>query len=141
MFDILEEYTSNGHFFFSENQNLEEVCNAPKTGIGVILVYALKGGRIKLVYVGSAGKVNQNGKKNIQKGGFFECIVNEKHFGKPRKVSWKEKVKSEKIEALDIYWYTTFDKEFEDIPNAIAGIVLQQFFDMNGELPKWNEAY
>ncbi len=141
MFDILNDYQSNDHFFFSKSNNLEDVCNAPKTGIGVYLVYALKGGKVKLIYIGAAGKVNQKGKIENKKDGFFDSLVNGIHFEKPRKLSWKEKIKSEKIEALDIYWYETFDKNYADIPSVIAGIIMQQFFELHGELPKWNKAY
>ena len=38
MFEELEEYESNGHFFFGENDELGKVCNAPKNGIGIYIV-------------------------------------------------------------------------------------------------------
>ncbi len=44
MFDELEKYKSNGHFFFDEKDELENVCNAPKNGMGVYVVFALKNG-------------------------------------------------------------------------------------------------
>lgn len=63
MFEELDKYKSNGHFFFSENEELKSVCNAPINGIGVYVVYALKGGKIELIYIGSSGKILQSGKE------------------------------------------------------------------------------
>ncbi len=134
----LEKYKSNGHFFYSYDEELQAVCNAPKNGIGVYLVYALKGGRIELVYVGSSGKIKQNGDIKTRIGGIYDRLVNGNQFGKPRKVSWKEKLEEDNIEALDVYWYETFDDNNFDIPSAVEGRVIQEFYDINGELPKWN---
>lgn len=140
MFD-LEIYENNGHFFYSEEDELESVCNASKSGIGVYLVYALKNGKVELVYVGSSGKVDQKGNIRIRNGGMYDRLVNGKQFDKPRKTSWKEKLKSEKIEALDVYWYETFDNNYRDIPSTIEGVVIQDYFQINGELPRWNKEY
>ena len=141
MFDELNKYKSNGHFFFTKNKELELVYNGPKDGIGVYLVYALKDGHIELVYIGSAGKISQNGQIKIQDGGIADRIVNGKQFGEPRKKSWKAKVISENIEALDIYWYETFDKNNRDIPTVIKGILIQRFYELYGALPKWNKEF
>ena len=141
MFDQLEKYKSQGHFFFSENQELNDVCNAPKNGIGVYIVYALKNGRIELVYIGSSGSINQNGSPKIRKGGIFDRLVNGKQFDEPRRKSWKQKLISEKIEALDIYWFETFDKKHQDIPLSVEGSIIQTYFDVHGVLPKWNKGF
>ncbi len=50
MFDELTKYNNNNHFFFTEKEELENVCNAPKDKSGVYIVYELKNGRIELVY-------------------------------------------------------------------------------------------
>lgn len=139
MFDELESYTSNGHFFLSNADELDKVCNAPNSGNGVFLIYALKGGKIELVYIGSSGKIKQKGR--IKSNGIYDSLVNGIQFDKPRRISLKEQIKSENIEALDIYWYETFNSNFKDIPNTIQGVVLQSFYDMNGTLPRWNHEY
>lgn len=77
MFEELDKYKSNGHFFFSGNEELKSVCNAPINGIGVYVVYALKSGKIDLIYIGSSGKILQSGKKKIRIGGITDRIVNE----------------------------------------------------------------
>jgi hypothetical protein len=141
MLEELDKYKSNGHFFFSENEELKLVCNAPINGIGVYVVYALKGGKIELIYIGSSGKILQNGKKKIRIGGIADRIVNGKQFGEPRRKSWKSKIIAENIEALDIYWHETFDKKNNDIPSTIEGILIQRFYDIYGVLPKWNKEF
>ena len=141
MFEELEKYKTNGHFFLSETEELKSVCNASINGIGVYVVYALKGGKIELVYIGSSGKILQNGKKKIRIGGIADRIINGKQFGEPRRKSWKSKIIAENIEALDIYWYETFDKKNNDIPSTIEGILIQRFYDIYGVLPKWNKEF
>lgn len=140
MFDVLEDYTVNDHFFFTEDKNLEEVFNAPKSGMGVYLVYELKNGRISLVYVGSAGRVNHSGRRKTKEG-FYEDLVNGNQFGGRRAETWKQKLITEKIDALDIYWYETYGKNLRAIPAFVQGQVIQSYFDMQGKLPLWNEEY
>jgi len=127
MFDELEKYKSNGHFFFSEKDDLKTVCNAPNNGIGVYVVYALKGGKIELIYIGSSGKVMQNGNTKVRLGGMCDRLINGNQFGDARKRTWKAKLISENIEALDIYWYETFDKKNRDIPNFVEELYCKDF--------------
>lgn len=138
MFDELNKYKNNDHFFFTGKESLGEVCNAPKNKSGVYVVYELKNGRINLVYIGSSGKVQNNGKIN-HGSGLFGTIVHGLQFGDiPRKESWQQKVKDENIDALDIYWYDTFNSKTKDIPVFVDSLILQIFFEINGKLPKWN---
>lgn len=41
MYKELEKFTVKGNFTFTPNDSLEEVCNAPETGSGVFVVYAV----------------------------------------------------------------------------------------------------
>jgi len=141
MFDELEKYKLNGHFFFEKNDNLREICNAPKSGIGIYLIYALKNGNIELVYIGSTGKITQNGMIKTRKGGIYDRLVNGKQFGEIRNRAWNKLMIIEEIEALDIYWYETFDKNNNDIPAMTEGKIIQQFHEIYGKLPKWNKEY
>jgi len=141
MLDELEKYKSNGHFFFTATSELANVCNAPKNGMGVYIVNELKNGNVELVYIGSSGKIDQNGNKKIRKGGIYDRLVHGIQFDKPRKESWKEKLVAENIEAFDVYWYETFDTYNSDIPSSIEGLLLQGYFDIYGKLPKWNKEF
>jgi len=137
----LSKYKSNNHFFFEAKDDLGNVCNAPKSGMGIYLVYALQKGKVKLVYIGSSGKVKQSRSPQVRKGGLYDRIVNGKQFDAPRKRSWKQMVTSEDIDALDIYWYETFHEEVKDIPTVIEGALLQEYFNSYGKLPKWNKEF
>ncbi|RKY76198.1 hypothetical protein DRQ07_10690 [candidate division KSB1 bacterium] len=140
MFDELTKYKNNNHFFFTSNEKLENVCNAPKNKSGIYIVYELKNGRIELVYVDYSGKIQNNGRIKHHTGGLFDRIVNGYQFGEiPRKISWKQKLFKEKIEALDIYWYDTVNSETIDIPAFVAATIIQRFFEINGRLPRWNK--
>jgi len=142
MFDELTKYKNKDHFFFMGNEELENVCNAPKDGSGVYLVYALKNGRIELVYIGSSGKILNDGTVKYRKGGLYDRIVNGYQIGRtPRKKSWKTKLIKENIEALDIYWYETINSESMDIPAFVEATIIQRFFEMNGRLPQWNKEF
>jgi len=112
-----------------------------KNGIGIYIVYALKNGKIELIYIGSSGKIKQDGMRKIRKGVIFDRLINVNQFDYPRKISWKEKIIDERIEALDIYWYETFEQNHSDIPTTIEGIIIQRYFDIYGTLPKWNKEY
>ena len=141
MFNILEKYKSKGHFFYEKNDNLREICNAPKSGIGIYLMYALKKGKVELTYIGSTGKITQNGMIKTRKGGIYDRIVNGKQFGEIRSRAWNKQIIIEEIEALDIYWYETFDNENSDIPAMVEGQTIQQFYEIYGKLPNWNKEY
>ena len=141
LFDELNRYEINDHFFYESEDSLKEVCNAPKKGSGVYLLYALAHGSIELIYIGSSGTMQKNGILKHRKGGLFDRIVNGKQFEKQRRFSWPEKMKEEVIEALDIYWFETFNHEVQDIPHFTEAILIQKHFDINGTLPRWNQEY
>jgi len=136
MFDELKKYKNKNHFFFTAKEELETVCNAPKDKSGVYLVYELKNGRIELVYIGSSGKIQNNGTIKNRNGGLYDRIVNGKQFGQPRKKSWKKKLIDENIDAFDIYWY---DTETTEIPSFVEATIIQRFFEVQGRLPRWNK--
>lgn len=141
MFDELSKYKHNDHFFFKPTDNLNQVCNAPTDKSGVYIIYALKGGRIELVYIGRSGEVKSDGTLFIRKaglGGLKDRLVNGKQFGEPRRNSWKTIMNYENIEALDIYWYATHNEKFIDCPKIIEINLLKKHLDIYGQLPKWN---
>ncbi len=141
MFDELEKYKNRDHFFFTPNDNLLKVCNAPMDKGGVYLIYALKDGRIELVYIGRSGEIKQDGSLFIRKagiGGLKDRLVNGKQFGDVRRISWKKRMIEERIEALDIYWYITHNEKYVDCPRVIENAILQRHFAIHKRLPRWN---
>jgi hypothetical protein len=141
MFDDLTKYKEAGHFFFSPTNDLEKVCNAPADKSGVYIIYALKDGRIELVYIGRSGEVKPDGSLFTRKsglGGLKDRLINGKQFGEPRKNSWKRQMLFEQIEALDIYWYVTHTDKFVDCPKIIENKLLTQHAQIFGRFPRWN---
>ena len=69
MFDELNKYKHNDHFFFKPTDNLNSVCNAPTDKSGVYIIYALKNGKIELIYIGRSGELKSDGTLFIRKAG------------------------------------------------------------------------
>lgn len=131
-------------FFFKPTDNLSQVCNAPRDRSGVYVFYALKNGKIELVYIGRSGEVKPDGSLFIRKaglGGLRDRLINGKQFGEPRRNSLKAQMLKEQIEALDIYWYATHDDKFIDCPRILENKILLKYFDLYGRLPKWNNEF
>jgi hypothetical protein len=138
MFDELKKYKTNNHFFFDGDKPFGEVCNAPKKGSGVYVVYALTKGKVKLIYIGSSEKMQKNGKMRHRIGGLYDRLVNGKQFEKPRRISWLEKLTEDQIDALDVYWYETINSATNDIPAYTEALLIQKHHETYGCLPDWN---
>ncbi len=138
MFDELEKYENKGHFFFEKGKSLTEVTKDVPNEAGVYVIYKLAGGKIELVYVGKSGTMNQNGTFKDQK---LRKRLNNKQDGVKRQEYFESKIEKDNIDALDIYWYVTFDKKNQDLPAYVEGVLLQHYFEVYGELPAWNKDY
>ncbi|MDR7210344.1 hypothetical protein [Flavobacterium piscis] len=142
MYKELEKFTVKGNFTFTQNDSLEEVCNAPETGSGVFVVYAVTGDEKELIMVASTGTIQNDGTLKIKNGGLYDKIVNGHQFAKTgRKYSWPAQMKIENIERLEVSWYETFNGDVKLIPTTIEGKILQNFLDENSTLPRWNVAF
>ena len=40
-----------------------------------------------------------------------------------------------KIDALDIYWFVTFDDKNKILPGYVEGLLLKRYFEVHGTLP------
>ena len=143
MFDELTKYKDKDHFFFKPEDSLGNVCNAPNSKSGVYIVYELKNDKVDLIYIGSSGKKLSDGSIKTRKaglGGLKDRLVNGHHFGKiPRKKSWVHQMYKERIEALDVYWYVTYNDKIQDCPVCIERIIQRRYIDIYGTLPRWNK--
>jgi hypothetical protein len=124
MFDELSKYKEKDHFFLSSDDDLKTSCNAPSKN-GVFLIYSLNQGRIELVYIGCTDVTSE-----FQ--GLKDHIISREKF-------LKLKVRSERADALDIYWYVTSTARKADHPKEIEIKILQRHMEMFGELPGWNK--
>jgi hypothetical protein len=137
MFTELIKYKNNGHFFFERGQNLSKVCNAPERA-GVYYMLMLRKGKIELVYIGASGTMNQKGKFSTQ---LLRGRLNNKQDGKKRQHFFEEIMLEYEIDALDIYWFVTFDDKHRHIPTYVEALLLQRHFDIYGCLPQWNKGF
>ena len=142
MYKELEKFTVKGNFAFTQEDSLEEVCNASETGSGVFVVYGIAEGTKELIMVGSTGTVQNDGTLKSKNGGLHDKIVNGHQFAKTgRKYSWPAQMKKEGINTLEVFWFETFNDSAKAIPTSVEGQILQNFLDENGKLPKWNVAF
>ncbi|MDN3673389.1 hypothetical protein QWY99_10030 [Flavobacterium branchiarum] len=142
MYKELEKFAVKGNFTYTQDDSLEEVCNASETGSGVFVVYAIEGENKELIMVGSTGTVQNDGTLKSKNGGLHDKIVNGHQFAKTgRKYSWPAQMKLEGIERLEVSWYETFNEDIKAIPTTVEGQILQNFLDENGRLPRWNVAF
>lgn len=137
MFDELKKYKTNGHFFFEKGNTLSQVCNAPEQP-GVYYILMLRKGKIQLVYIGSSGTINQKGKFSTQ---LLRSRLNNKQDGRKRQPFFEEVMLENEIDALDIYWFVTFDEKRQHIPAYVEALLLQKHFDIYGCLPLWNKDF
>jgi hypothetical protein len=133
MFDELNKYKKNGHFFFRATDSVKEVCNAPDSGHGVCIIYELQLGRIEMVYIGGSGSPNKLEYKSLK-----DFILNGKSFSTPRSKSWAVKILAENIDALDVYWWITDDEKHNDDAFEVELDILDLCIDLYDDLPRWN---
>ncbi len=142
MYKELKKFKTQNTFTFTQEDSLETVCNAPESGSGVFMVYAVEGEEKELIMVGSTGTIQNDGTLKIKNGGLYDKIVNGHQFAKTgRKYSWPAQMKLENIERLEVSWYETFNEKNKVIPTFVEGHMLQNFLDENGKLPRWNVAF
>lgn len=144
MFDQLDKYRKNGHFFFEPTDSLSEVCDAPDDRDGVYLIYELKEGRVTLVYIGASGEKIRD--YTIRDGlvGLQTAIFNGADSEKtPRSEAWPVKMLSENIEAPDIYWWVTYNGNnySGDHPEDVKRSIFRTHKKIYGELPRWNKRW
>ncbi|MDZ4070817.1 MAG: hypothetical protein U1C70_03235 [Sediminibacterium sp.] len=138
MFDEIKKYENSGHFFFKKGDILsiasKEIPNLP----GVYYIIKIAKERIELVYIGKSGTMRQDGNFGDQ---MLKRRINNKYDGVKRQQYFDQKLQEEKIEALDIYWFVTYDEKHMDLPGYVEGLLLQRFFEVHGTLPPWNKEF
>ena len=138
MFDETEKYLNQGHFFFKKGNSLEDVSKDVPNLPGVYYIIRLARGRVDLVYIGQSGTINQKGvfKKPLLKDG-----INIQQDGTPRQAFFDNKMITENIDGLDIYWFVTVDEHNNDLPSYVEALLMQRYYEVNGDLPIWNVGF
>lgn len=137
MFSGLEKY-QQGHFFFEKESNLRKASKEVPDLQGVYYVLRLSKGKIEVVYIGKSGTIQQTGEFKSQS---LRGRINNKQANMKRQNYFDQKLESELIDALDIYWFVTIDEKSNDLPGFVEGILMQQYFDIYGKLPLWNTEF
>lgn len=138
MFDELKKYKNNGHFFFNPDDRLSEASAGVPDLPGVYYIFRLSQGDIDLVYIGKSGSMLQDGNFENQ---LLRSHLNNKQDGIKMQQFFDQKIEEEQIDALDIYWFVTFDEKHGDLPGYVEGQIMQRYFEMYGCLPEWNKSF
>lgn len=138
MFNELNKYKNNGHFFFKKGDLLSAVSRDVPEKPGVYYILRLASGQVDLVYIGKSGTIMQNGRFKDQ---LLKGRLNNKQNGMKRQEYFTLKIEQEKIDALDIYWFVTMDGFNNDLPGYVEGLLMQRFYELNETLPEWNKDF
>ena len=138
VFEILEKYKEHGQFTFKPTDRLSQVCNAPREGSGIYLIYADVVNSKRLIYIGISGREGANGEIIHRKDGLGGRIVKGKQFGDRRQVTWPHKMQEDGISTLIIKWYITYGEFNKDIPRKLENGFLDELLKRNESLPIWN---
>ncbi len=142
MFDQLNKYKTQGHFFFNATDSLEEVCNAPDDKDGIYLIYQLKDGHVDLVFIGSSGeKIPGYAIKEGLVGLYTDIIYGPPSQKSLRAQAWPVKMLTENIDALDIYWWVTYKNNRGDHPEDVKRSIMRLYKIMYGAPPSWNKRW
>ena len=76
-------------------------------------IVRLSKGRIDLVHIVKSGTIQQKGLFNDQG---LNSLLNNKQDGFNRQDFFESQILKENIDALDIYWFVTFDTKYKDLP-------------------------
>ena len=94
-----------------------------------------------MVYIGRSGRIAKDGTVSIRKagiGGIKDRLINGKRDGILMRTFWLQEMIRQDIEALDIYWYVTIDEKYNDNPTEVKEAVLDIYWEIYGEGPRWN---
>ena len=137
IFQGLEKY-QQGHFFFEKGQSLKQQSKEVPSLSGVYYFLRLSKGKVDIVYIGKSGTIQIDGSFKKQT---LKERINNKQENIKRQHFLEQKIEDETIDALEIYWFVTFDDNHQDLPAFIEGLLMQQYFDIYGTLPPWNKDF
>lgn len=138
IFDETSNYKNNGHYFYEPGQSLSSLTeNIPELP-GIFYIIRLARGGVDLVYIGKSQSIHDSKMKKVNS--LRQGIL---YFadGKQREPFLEKKMKSEKADTLDIYWFVTMDKKNNHLPEYALGLIKQKYYEIYGELPLWDESF
>ena len=133
---FLEKYTNKGEFIFKMGDRLVDHCRNIPNESGVYLMYTIKNNVEELVYIGESGKMKQNGSFGVQK--LHKRLQNMQNSQLSRQKHFEQELGANKIDAIKVAWFVTFNDSFKDLPMYVEALLLQNYFNKNNQLPQWN---
>lgn len=139
MFDALDKYKNNDHFFLKKGKKIADQLAGVPDLPGVFLIYRLARDKVQLAYIGHS--VLFETEEGLQSA-VLPAALSYRIEGGAWQEFLDETMEADDIEALDIYWYVTMDnKEYDDLPGFVGANVMQRYFEVNGDLPPWNNYF
>lgn len=139
MFSAIKPYKNADHFFYKLGDNLKKHAEKLPDLPGAFIVFSLAHGRIRMVYVGATQVENR--KQGIKAVG-LKSYLNNTTICRRYEDEWNARIATDDMDALDVYWYVTIDNEKKnDLPAYVKARVVQEFFDVQGCLPAWQESF
>lgn len=139
MFKELNKYKEKGIFVFNQTDRLSSVCNAPKSGSGIYLIYATVKGEKELIYIGISGRKSEKGEIIHRRDGLQGRFLTGKTDGMLRKIAWPNRMLAQQIKAIEIQWYVTYGELDQDFPRDLEVSLLRQYQLQHGRLPILNK--
>lgn len=138
-FKALKKYNEFGSVFLNELNNLREETKTIPEKPGVYLFYEIKQGYEVLKYIGSSGTILQNGdfRGQLMRG----RINNKMNSSQTRAQYLKNHFKISNCDFIRIEWFVTYNQENLDLPKYVEAYALQEYYDVFGILPVWNNSF
>lgn len=134
----LNKYPIKGNYIFKINDDWKATCNINKNKnySGIYLFFTNKN---KLIYVGISGIETKENTIKHRRDGLWGRLVNGKQFDVRRSISIKNKMKSENIPYIKVYWFVTYGEGYTDFPRHIEIEIIKMYkLENNGIRPGWN---
>jgi len=142
----LNKYSKQGNFNYKNGEDFSSKCNAPNDCAGIYLIYKKRQNSKKLIYIGSSGQRDKEGKLKVRQGGLFDRLTNGYHpnrFGQEKRIKRKKAfplhMSISDISEIEIFWYVTYDKEHSDFPTDVENKLTDRYKRNFDKLPEWHK--
>jgi len=143
--EILSTFTLKGTFDTNKKTKLSEIFgkDIPKelNNYGVYIFTETANNKETIVYIGKNGTMEQNGQ-------FSDHLLKKRIMQGKRKQRWVAK------HSFKVYWFVTINKmdldtrnqlkshiDIASIPSVIESRLLEKFYELERQLPKYNNAF
>jgi excinuclease UvrABC nuclease subunit len=135
---LKQRFLDNGSFKYRKGDTLSKVIEENKVPDkpGVYLIFGSTNFEQKLLYIGRAGTIKNNGTFSNQK---LEKRLKAKQSNKRRQEFFKEVIEKYQFNSLEIYWFVTHYRENKILPSLIEAELIQEYYNSYLRLPPLNK--